>query len=239
MRRRRRNRSTWFPVLGTENPADPNASLSTVYWTFTDALADYTSDIDVSPLIPDDSSDPSGSGTAGETLRDYVEGQTCVIDRIVGKIACAAQQIQETESESVVTAVVACAAIAVIPTDEASGQPDISTQEYNPLIATNIDKPWLFRRTWTLGNNMGNLNNGFPVFTQPSSNEFFPGLLDGPHVDTKGVRRNIRKNERIYLVLASQSITPGQPTEDLSVFWSVDLRVIGRMQKAKNRGHFG
>lgn len=234
--RRRRQKSTWFPVLGTDNGGE--FPLSSIFFVNTDVAPGYGPSTFITPLIPDYTEDPSV--TSGEpTLRDFVEGQTCVIDRIVGKITCHLEQFQNSEAENKPILAACCAAVAVLPVDDA-GTP-ITTPtgvELNPLAAENLDKPWLWRRTWILANNKANVST-FPYVGSPTNTQYGAGLQEGSHIDTKGVRRAIQRNQRIYLILATQDVTSFELTDTASeVHWSVDLRVLGRMRRAKNRSLF-
>jgi len=237
--RRRRTKSTWFPVLGTD--AADGGPLSSVFTEFTNVNFDYSADFKITPIIPDYTEDPS-TATAEHTLRDFVEGQTCVIDRIVGKITC--HLIQGTgsgESFYQPSIVTCCAAVAVLPVDDAGVATTTGTgEEINPLYAENLDKPWLWRRTWTLNNNVQASVPGYFYNMQgPASNTSMGSMLDGPHIDTKGVKRAIQRNQRIFLILGAQNETPGDvANEDGTVFWTVDLRVLGRMRRARNKSLF-
>lgn len=241
MRRKRRNRSTWFPVLGTEPPeTSPSAVALSYYNAFTDIRHDYQIGLISTPLIPDQTSDSNDSITGANVLRDFVEGQTCVIERIVGKIVCSVVQEQSSSPETISIAAncICCAAIAVFPVSNDDNALELNDREINPLLAENLDKPWLWRRTWVLSNNMAVGAGQTFVFNNPASNEFFASRDDGPHVDTKGVRRAIQRNQRLYLVLASASVTPADPQEDGTVYWTTDLRVLGQMRRAKNKSLF-
>jgi len=237
--RRRRVKSTWFPVLGTDrgngNP------LSSVFTEFTTINFSAAADFQVTPLIPDYSEDPSTS-TNEQTLRDFVEGQTSIIDRIVGKITCHfLQNVGSGESFFQPIMAVAGAGIAVLPVDDSGTAITTGTgEEINPLLAENLDKPWLWRRTWTLVNNaQASVEGLFFKPRGPASNTEMGSVMDGPHIDTKGVKRAIQRNQRIFLIFGAADVTPGDVSnEDGSMFWTVDLRVLGRMRKARNRSIF-
>lgn len=239
MRRRRKNRSTWFPVLGTEG--EEGKPLNSVYTLNQTVELAYDIAMEVTPLIPDYTNDPSTTGADVDTLRDFVEGQTCIIDRIVGKIAVGLNQLPGSGSGfNTAACVVACAAIAVLPVDDDGIAITTATgEQINPLAAENLDKPWMWRRTWTLTNRLATgsgiqqYNYGFPT-----SNCEYGSVMDGPHIDTKGVKRAIQRNQRIFLILANQDKTPGEPNENTELRWVVDLRVLGRMQKARNKSLF-
>lgn len=237
--RRRRQRSTWFPVLGTDYDEEGGGALKSVYTLSQTVALDYEANFNVTPLIPDYTEDPSTTASE-QTLRDFVEGQTCIIDRCVGKITCNLGQIAGSGAGFYTAGlVICCAGIAVLPVDDSGTAITTgSGEEINPLNAENLDKPWLWRRTWLL-HNQNVANPGAPYYGPRSNTEYGGGVLDGPHIDTKGVKRAIQRNQRIFLILGNMDITPGSTVnENNVVFWSIDLRILGRMRKAKNRSLF-
>lgn len=241
MRRKRRNRSTWFPILpfsdaeGTfqTNNASYDARLFGV-------LTHGTPNVAAIPLIPDVSTDPADSVATDNTLRDFVEGQTCIIERIVGKIVWwMGQNTPPADPNIAVTNCVACTAFAVLGTaNDAGTSPELPSTEWDPLAAENAHKPWLWRRTWVLADNKVQTNLTHSEITLPSCNEFFASAYDGPHIDTKGTKRAIRRNERIFMIHSVRGF--GDPDANLAGDAGViaDLRVLGRMTKSRNRGQF-
>jgi len=239
--RKRRNRSTWFPVLGFIN--DPEGANENTTWDYRplNVNADGSSNVFALPLIPDETRDPADETFAGDyTLRDYVEGQTCIIDRIVGKIVWNAVQTNDQSPNDPWNQIICCSAIAVLPVGEDSTTPEVASTEWNPLHATNADKPFLWRRTWVLGNNSARTDLARDV--NPASNEAFGSVLDGPHIDTKGSRRAIRKNERLFVIHAVMGISSytGLPHASAQGAVSVigDFRVLGRLTRSKNKSLF-
>lgn len=233
--RKRRQRSTWFPVLGTSwNEGD---ILSSIFPQTQEVALNWAINTVATPLIPDYTEDPSV--TAGEsTLRDFVEGQTCIIDRIVGKICVLADQTAPGAEGEGIPLIFCCAGIAVLPVDD-SGTPLTSSdgREIAALAAENLDKPFLWRRTWLIGNRLAaDTTNPYPNI--PTSNMEFGSVLDGPHVDTKGVKRAIQRNQRLFLILSTQDAGRGEPNVTSFVRWVVDLRVLGRMRRARNKSLF-
>lgn len=239
MRRRRRNRSTWFPVLGFE----AGETLTPTTWDSRLVVLDAAglTNVFALPLIPDDTRDPADATFSGDyTLRDYVEGQTCIIDRIVGKIQWAMAQEAQADPNVAWVEAICCSAIAVLPVADDNSSPGISSDDWNPLAATNADKPWLWRRTWLLGDNSS--TGDAPQYTWPVNNCQFPGVLDGPHIDTKGTKRAIRKNQRLFLIHAAQGVVSADgsfpATLDGQMTVTADVRVLGRMVRGRNRGNF-
>lgn len=240
MRRKRRNRSTWFPILGFFN----SEGAENTSWDARPVTvnSDGTSNCFALPLIPDQTHDPADVATEGYSLRDYVEGQTCIIDRVVGKINWALQSEAAAPPRDVWTTVICASALAVLPVAEDSVVPEIASTEWNPLHATNLDKPYLWRRTWILGDQSSTGAAGkLPLFFNATNNQA-GSVLDGPHIDTKGTRRAIRKNERLFVIHAIMGIESASgetsATENGSAVVIGDFRVIGRLMRGKNRSIF-
>jgi len=243
MRRRRRNRSTWFPLLPF-NEADGfvNAQDTTYDVRFLAPVAAGDPNVIAVPIIPDTSYEPSDATATDATLRDYVEGQTCIIQRCVGKVVWSVQQFPPGAEERTPNTVIACTALAVLGVDNDSGNqgsPELPSTEWDPLAAANAHKPYLWRRTWVLSNNLAIPDTSAGQYNDPASNEFFPGLGDGPHLDTKGTRRAIRRDERLFAIHSCRAISATDGTF-IPAFARVifDVRVLGMMVKARNKGQF-
>lgn len=238
--RRRRNRSTWFPTLGFSNEA-PNQELTTVDVRQLSVDESGAPLVTFIPIIPDldvppDQLQVGGAGQVQTSLRDYVEGQSCIIERVVGNIQVMGPKV--AGNPNTIAAYVVCAAIAVFPTDN-DGNPALSVPELNPLASDNSAQPWYWRRVWALGGNEGSTNVGSGI-AYPTNN-IFGSVAEGTKVDTKGVKRAIRREERIFLVYATQALFPDDEAIGLLnlIHVTADLRVLGRMVKARNRSQFG
>lgn len=239
--RRRRQRNTWFPILaGAAAGAQqlPDASFDEYYFS---PPLDRTSQVTAIPWIPDTSYDASDLQD-GASLRDYVEGNTCVIERIVGKASWSFGQVvpDGDPPERYVQQVVCCTAIAILPVENlpsGQGGPEVPQQEYDPLAAANANKPWMWRRTWVLANNGAQSSVQTTLFTSPGSNEFFASRDDGPHIDTKGTRRAIRRGERLFVIHAVRALDDEAVNSTL-VQVVTDLRFLGRMVRAKTKRTF-
>lgn len=234
--RRRRNRSTWFPILGFEASA---GTFTTVDIRELNVQGNGDHTVTVVPIIQDidqGTVDPSTT-LVKSSLRDIVEGQTCIIDRIVGKIVVERDFRAEAATDPAV--VICCAAIAVIPSQgSGEGDPAISTSELDPLNPGNSSNPWLWRRTWVLGTQDSTQvggQNGLPPHNYSGS------VAEGSHIDTKGSKRAIRREERIFLIYSLHAAFPDVEATTIvnGVRAYADLRVVGRMVKARNRGAFG
>lgn len=236
MRRYRKNRSTWFPIIPFEEPDGTGGGIGR-----TDDKRELTvwtnpgiRDCIAIPLIPNESFE-TGPANSTETLRDFVEGQTCIIERIVGKIVWSMQQI--TDGGYTPRLALCCTAFAVLPVD-GDGNPDIGSDEWDPLLAKNAHQPWLWRRTWLLANTLAwaASNQGYPA---PHCNEFFASRDDGPHIDTKGTKRAIRREQRIFMIHSVLNADPAADEGDNGLTYvNADVRVLGRMTRARNRSNF-
>jgi len=238
MRRHRRNRATWFPVLGFEGSI--GNPLTTVDARQLTVNADGTTNVTVVPIIPDIDTNVDESQTGGggivRSLRDYVEGQSCIIERVVGNIQIAGPR---TGNTSTTAAFAVAAAIAVVPTvDDGTGNPAVSTADLDPLNANNIAQPWLWRRVWNLGFSTGTAAVGSNA--DLPGNNLFGSLAEGSKIDTKGTKRAIRREERIFLIYSTLALFPDGTNQPIinGVFAMTDLRVIGRMVRARNRSNF-
>lgn len=237
MRRRRTNRATWFPSLpwnsGGEGGLIGHDASFDAY--ILGALPNGAPNCIAIPWLPDITFDPSDNSIAeGSTLRDFVEGQTCIIERVVGKIQWQTrQEVADTNDTAV-----CCSAIAILPVNNDAGNqgsPELPSTEWDPLAAANMHKPYLWRRTWVLANNA---TTRAPFYSAPASNAFFASRDDGPHVDTKGTKRAIRRGERLWVLHSVRQLSDGE--NEFGTFHEVvsDLRFIGRMVKSKNKGQF-
>lgn len=235
MRGRRRNRATWFPILGVGDPESQITVDTRLYNT--PGTAAYSPNVEAIPIIPDATALVDSTATGDFTLRDYVEGQTCIIERIVGKIVWSMASY-DPGTDSTPNTAICCTAFAVLPVD-ATGIPALPSSDFDPFLANNSAQPWLWRRTWVLANNQAIAPGVIAQFNDPASNEFFASRDDGPHIDTKGTKRAIRREERLFQINATSAIITSSGTDLSAQLRCVsDLRVIGRMVKATNRSTF-
>jgi len=244
--RRRKFKGTWFPINSdtvVEGPADPL------------------------PAAPLQGTLGSGSGTAGaETsiriltfdqpaeqapLLNDALGQEYALRRIVGKLHIWWQQtLNGSTSLDLYTAQIGAGFFVArasstdedIPegaqaTSQSGGDADTFNQ-FSPLSGGAIREPWIWRRTWVLGNppsSDGNLTQTRGVI--PCSNIDYGSVLDGPHVDAK-TRRRIRQDERLFFAMSARMLDGGGGTVGLQWNWTLDVRLFGAMRRARNQGAF-
>lgn len=131
---------------------------------------------------------------------------------------------------------------------------------YNPQLVGTAREPWIWRRSWLL-NPFGNLwprggsaavpfghavqlnaNETGGSASFPPNNAYFPGVLDGPHIDAKTARR-IRKHERLWLSFAGCQYPEGSSLDPdhfvaATMKFVCDVRCLGALRKARNRSSF-
>lgn len=238
-RRRRGARSTWFPVLPTEvGDENPTFNTSFSFVQEPQGTADNWTEAIAWPLI-NDTPLAAGATTEGVSLRDQVQGQTWRCDRIVGNIWC--EYIFDGTGEGTVTAprILCAAGIAVFPVDDED--PDVielTNDEYKPFNANNSTNPWLWRRVWMLGApNVYSGPEGAGSLRQDNST--MGTLRESSFVDTKGTKRVVQREQRMFAVFQFQDANIGGSLSNGSgnlpqVQWTYDLRVLGKLIAARN-----
>lgn len=242
MRRKRKQRFTWFPTAGSRfNDGEFTSQSNGIQIPFISAplLAGSTDGNFVCPLTVDFTPEEGDNTNAGFSLRDIVEGQDWLLKRIVGKCFLAAGGATGEIAE-VWTAVRVTAGIFVARADESDQSfPDLLEVEYNPAAQQNIMNPWVWRRQWMLGNANGGSDS---IERFPTDNLVAPSVMDGPHIDSK-VSRRIIKEHRLFFTLKVDGWSPdGRPSvtdeNQPSVAGWLDVRILGAMRKGKNASSF-
>jgi len=252
VRRRTKPRVVWLPQTNRNSLGD----LTTVYqlalisWggvtgSHTTVELPLVIDAQQSPL---DANNPSLSDIASSGYR---------LRRIVGKVWCQlAQGIVDPAAAGAPAATrpqsaIVTAGIMVRRTDQATGDSLASlasgTDEgVSPALIDNTLDPWVWRRSWWLGDNKaaGNVirtatSAFFDVIDYqnilPTTNfgrEYPGGIAEGPHVDQK-TARIVGPEERLFLdvtvTTAAESINPAAEQSG-TVAVITDLRVLGSLR---------
>lgn len=265
--RRRRTKYNWLPILGTQLAQDPDNTSSRF---FTQVVPkNGTTQISFANLTFDNPKD-SENATLADPLVDFI-GSEYVLKRIVGKIHCgieavanAGNPVEPVSVNNVPSAVLVCVAFFVArQEDGVAVDVPIGTstdaqaiENYSPQDADNQREPWIWRRTWILGNPLRKNEvvqddafklNVFGVVGSseyPSTNAGYGSIMDGPHIDSK-VARRIRQEDRLYCVSTVRNYPPGTTVEDPAegtvqtfVRTNVDVRLLGALRKARNKSSF-
>lgn len=179
------------------------------------------------PLVIDRPQDPaalttslSDIGNSGYRLR-----------RIVGKIFCSANQV---DADTPVRTLLTCGII-VRRVNEGGASLAILTGNaatLSPGEIQNTEDPWIWRRTWLLGNPLATAAALTPIRSIATVNYASQGgsAVDGPHVDQK-TARVIGPEERLFLTFSSTILEAGTDQElSLGVEIVTDLRILGSLR---------
>jgi len=243
--RRRRTKYTWFPAIGTTwNEVNPTATIFNTLDVVPAERDDWA--VGFHPLTYDltEFAEPGVQAS----LSDFVQGQEWVNERIVGDIRAqiiAPSRITSFSDNSDWAQVKVDAGIMVARADDDNqALIDLFEDEFVPDLASNVQNPWMFRRTWVLGNpHYSGLTTTSPFGSVPSYNfaNACGNMWDGCHIDVKSKRR-IQREHRLWLVMSSRGWSPEAitnvpetsitPSPQLS--YTVDLRILGTMRKARS-----
>lgn len=244
--RRNRTKATWFPILGNTYDsedgfyADASFNIGTPGVPATLALGPSQS---VYAITKDFTQIPSATAgqTDGPSLRDYVEGQTYLLQRIVGNVhlQCVSNQPSPPQPNDWPYIKVAAAFFVARADDEDQTIPSLSDEECDPWNADNIQNPWIWRRTWML-NNPNTSHFGLATFDWPNVNSEYPADC-GPHIDSK-VKRAIRREQRLWFVLSARGWDGNNVTQGNFyppyVRGVLDVRLVGTLRRSKNASSF-
>lgn len=170
--------------------------------------------------------EPALVAGAAETLSD-LEGSAYRLRRIVGKIWCSTPQQALVGTEP--STIVVTAGFIILRVD-ANGTPlngllSPTANQYDPSALGEIRDPWIWRRSWILGNSLsGQTDTGFPP-----TNAQYGSIQDGPHVDAK-TARVVSDEERLFLVTTAVGLN-GTGQDQAAYVVVTDLRVLASMRK--------
>lgn len=245
MRRRNKPRVAWLPPTTSNIIGGLGVNESTVYRSFNLDLAPG------STLGSTVAGEVSVVADGGENLTDAALSLADIVNqgyrlrRIVGKIF--ATQIQEGvtgEDTHAALQILTCGFIIRTADPQTgvslaafSGQ----VRQFGPGQLENTTDPWIWRRSWIIGNPSAFIPGTTPLGDVPSAN-YGPGgpcsgNLDGPHIDQK-TARIIGPEQRLFfgaeLTLIQNNLgIAGQaaPLEETSTVNIVlDLRILGSMR---------
>lgn len=252
-RRKRRNRGTWLPTLGTQMSEDD--SYLSGFGFGIGAPVDTTTISTIVYPITADSPTYQGDSVGQNTTMAEVIGNEYFLDRIVGKLFLMYEPARDVSGNTVNGPVLVASGFFVARADDNNPLTPIgagSAQEvrdnYSPLDLDTIREPWIWRRAWMLGTS-GNarLGGGISLSTNwdegafPSSNTLCGSVLDGPHIDAK-TKRRVGQEDRLWWALAVarpiQLFTSGTPTTNGEVKGYLDYRLHGQLRRARPDGRF-
>lgn len=264
-RRRRKRRLNWFPPLGATFTIGDN-TVNTGFVTFDqDVPANGNISFQEIPLTFD-----LGQERALQFANPVIPTQSLAdlmssawrVRRIVGKIHASFNPLFTPDGDpgAINAGPPACIFAAGLMVRQVDANGVVTNQSVDLLEQDDYDDPWIWRRTWVLGqdagytqfganlatasntnfertpigNNLSTRQFGFSLF--PKTNAHYGSVVDGPHVDAK-TNRIIGPEDRLMLHLAAKSlpIEPGLNTRAGSVTGVYDFRLLGHLMSATNR----
>lgn len=265
MRRRRKGSGgTWFPVLGTTPDTDESFAQITLALGIPNGLTNVKAVTGIVPLTFDTPQEGANTDPITDTLTELV-GNEYFLKRIVGNVFVSVHQdiddptiagATDFEPAYIVTAgfFVARAGDENTGEDLPIGANSATTvaHSYRVDAQETIREPWIWRRSWLLGNparafmiqQLGTTGPGsiqLGTAELPSSNIFYGTLGGGPHLDAK-TRRRVRQDDRLWFAISarpyrtSEAVAPGSPDGEIRVV--LDYRIFASLRKAKNSGNF-
>jgi len=237
--RKRRTRYQWFYNVGSIGPEADVEDTTAGRDLFLTVNANGTSNIGIQECILDTSSDES---VATNQPLIVTAGNDYFIKRIVGKLFVGVDQISSTGNNAILIAAGIFVARAG-DADDAAGAQDLpigaqgigGTDNYSAIRAENIREPWMWRRTWILSNQLSTTITGQRF---PRSNAECGSIQDGPHVDAKTSRR-VRDGERLFWTASVRNWPLNTlATQETTVRFHFDYRVLGSLRKKHNRSVF-
>jgi len=256
MRRKRRSRGTWFPVYGDESgPEGTVLNVAGIDGTFSIEPSGQVQTL-IHVLTADD---PKEGDDDTQTLADIV-GSEYLLKRLVGKFFC----LYTGTNESPVYCKVTAGAFVARADAENSFYPlgagsnflttTVPNDSFSPLAQETQREPWLWRRSWLLGNSANQNVSADPGSTTgtaklaalaweivPPSTMGYGSVMDGPHIDAKTLRK-VGQDDRLYFVVSGCrwpiSTTPDPNEDDGLIVYHLDYRLFGLLRKARQVGRF-
>jgi len=246
--RRRKFKGTWFPSA-SEDAVFDDQQLASFQGTL-EAGAATAGAITVFFPVTVDEPQETAIGTA-QQLNDVL-GQEYALRRIVGKIHIWwASTANGATSGDLYSAQIAAGFFiarassqdAALPEGATSGGSSGSDPEtfnsYSPLAAQTIREPWIWRRTWILGNPPATEGGALQQIQGivPTSTMMYNSVADGPHIDAK-TRRRVRQDERLWFALSGRMVDGGGGSVFQNFNYILDVRMFGALRRARNTGAF-
>lgn len=128
-----------------------------------------------------------------------------------------------------------------------AGTLDDRNANYCVFGMDQIREPWIWRRTWLLGNKgpktptgaiFGTLDSNINAFTQfPTTTAGYGSVAEGGHIDAKTMRR-VSNDDRLFLAISTAPIPFVLSNNNSQVQGIFDYRLLGALRRSKNRGNF-
>lgn len=257
MRGKRRNRGTWFPMLGQPEDEGTQAALGIQFTVDVAANGDPT--LATFPITYDFPIEAgTGATPALDSLADII-GSEYICKRLLGSFhASNDSPFDSSTGLGGHTSIALTAGLYVAraggPTEDQQENAPIgfgsgadTAANYSPGHPATAREPWMWRRTWMLGNarishfattlpvaatTVRNPWNGWPSTTTGGT------LRSGTDIDVKS-RRRVAQDERLFFAVEARGMPLGANVGAQSfIDCFLTLRMFGTLMKARQRGAF-
>jgi len=262
MRRKRKSRGTWLPLLGTVVGESGEEGIALSSQFAVDVPSSGAAGLGIVPLTFDYPQEYPDLNTTADTLSE-IAGSEYIIKRILGSCLVTARLPYDAGNDDGNDAIAVSAGFFVAragaqnqgplgaeaPIGYGADTVLADQEQYSPGHAATAREPWMWRRTWILGN----ARKAYFFNTQPSAGydigageaNFPPtnaeqGIATGPSVDIKS-RRRVKLDERLFFAVEARTWPLGTAQADaLQNFAYVNLtiRLFGSLVKARGSGAF-
>lgn len=238
---RRRPGVIWLP-LSTENRLTVDAPVT----GDSNALGQYalvipgppSAGANVTDIFPVVGDQPQNVAAATSSLAD-TEGSAYRLRRIVGKIYVDYVNLPAGVAPGLEVVIVTVGFIIIEVEPTLNFLPLSATaDDYSVDRLDNVRWPWIWRRSWAVGNNQGGATRAFNG-SMPQNNYFSyaGGVMDGPHIDAK-TARTVKDSQRLAMVITATGMAPPTGgTGDTEIVVTTDLRVLGSLRKQSGNRH--
>lgn len=246
--RRRKTRYQWLFNTGSTGPtADIADTTSGRELNVAVVAGGGASSIAVTDLLNDTNSDDE---TTRALPMGVYQNNEYFIKRIVGKFFCSiVPQANDSNSALVGLGLFIARAgdedgganasfrpIGVSAAATTFGTDPQAVLNYSPLSEESIREPWIWRRTWVIGNPTGTQFAAARQF--PSSTAGYGSVADGGHIDAKTARR-VKDGERLFAALAVRAFPVNSTADNAGAVQAyLDYRVLGAPRRARNGSAF-
>lgn len=259
--RRKRTKGFWLPILGLQQGEGGAGDDLTVPLALAPPVDDDEPELGVIPITFDYPQEGPSLSRDADTLAE-IAGSEYIIKRILGNCILANGCSYNPSTDTGVPAIKVDAGFFVAragaesqgplganaPIAYGADTPQSDREQYSPGNPATAREPWMWRRTWILGNEKlafwrEQLTSGSgtaPYAYCPPTN-LTSDVRNGPYIDIKS-RRRVRQDERLFFAAQARHWPPQAGSSIASSADRVDLsltiRVFGVLVKARNSGAF-